>query len=71
MTSMGVGSFIFYHPRLSHLEYEQSVGALANLQTLGNELDIGDLDLVDQNKILNISINTLKRRKQQAYVVFT
>ena len=39
VTSMGVGSFIFYHPRLSHLEYEQSVGALANLQTLGNDIE--------------------------------
>ena len=35
VTRAGVGSFIFYHPRLCHLEYEDSVGALAHLDTLG------------------------------------
>ena len=35
VTRAGVGSFIFYHPHLCHLEYEDSVGALAHLETLG------------------------------------
>ena len=57
MTSMGVGSFIFYHPRLTHLEYEQSVGALAHLQTLGNdvELEIWALALVGKSKLPKIN----------------
>ena len=35
VTRAGVGSFIFYHPHLCHLEYEDTVGALAHLETLG------------------------------------
>ena len=40
MTRAGVGSFIFYHPRLCHLEYEDSVGALAHLDTLGTHAHV-------------------------------
>ena len=31
----GVASFLFYHPLLSRLEYEDTLGALRHLETLG------------------------------------